>query len=133
MNPTVFTNPRRDNRATAEAEGRAKIFWGEEPSDVINFLMLHGIPAGEALELVNDFVRERTEVVRGIGIKKTVMGVLLTPVPFVAWFMIDPKNTMYAYLLALPVGLGAFGVWNLLKGLVMVVSPKSEPGDVAGR
>lgn len=114
-------------------EARAKIFWGDPPEDVLKFLMMQGIGYEEASDLVRGMVNERASAVRGEGIRKLVIGAGLVCVPIVALIFFASVGVIPLKLFALTVMVGLWGAWMLLKGTMMVLAPKSEPGDLADK
>ena len=117
------------DRATAETEARAKISWGDSQDDVIKYLMIQGFSAPEASALVRELFKERLAALRVKGVRKIVMGVGLMFVPVVAWSahvaMISLK------LMGGAIAVGLWGCWLVLNGIIMLVAPKLESGDVA--
>lgn len=122
-------NERRRNQALIDA--RARIHWGDPPEEGIKILMGQGVPYPEAAALVGEMVQERLTTLRSIGIRKTVMGAGLIAVPIVAWFGFVAAGVIPIKIFALTVMAGAWGLWMFLRGLFMLLSPKTESGDVA--
>ncbi len=120
-----------DTKTTDEA--RAKIFWGDPPEDVLKFLMMQGIGYEEASELIRGMVNERASTVRRDGIRKILIGVALVCVPIVALIFFASVGVIPLKLFALTVMVGLWGAWMLLKGTMMALAPKSEPGDLADK
>jgi hypothetical protein len=117
--------------AKAEAEAKSKIFWGEPPEDVVKFLMMHSFSHQDASVLVRAMFQERATTLQGIGIRKIVTGIALMAVPVVTFIIFAFIHLMLIKLLALAVMVGLCGAWMFLKGLIMVLAPKFETGDVA--
>jgi hypothetical protein len=117
--------------AKAEAEAKAKIFWGDPPEDVVKFLMMHGFSHEDASVSVRAMFQERATTLQGIGIRKIVTGIALMAVPVVTFIILALIHFMLIKLLALAVMVGLWGAWMFLKGLIMVLTPKFETGDVA--
>jgi hypothetical protein len=115
----------------AVVEARAKISWGDAPQEVVKFLMLQGFKYQEANELIEEMFAERVATIRGNGIKKMVIGAFLMCVPVAAWFGFQAIGYLSIKLFAITVMAGLYGLWNVLKGFFMLISPKSEAGDVA--
>jgi hypothetical protein len=117
------------DRDTAEIEARAKISWGDSQEDVIKYLMLQGFSVDDASELVAVMFKERMAALRIKGTKKICLGVGLMFVPVIAWF--SHLAAISLKLMGGAIGVGLWGAWLVLNGIIMVVAPKLEKGDVA--
>ena len=117
------------DRATAETEARARISWGDSQKNVIKYLMLQGFSIAEASELVRVLFVERLAALRVKGTKKVMLGLGMMCVPVAAWFA---DLTLISYKLAGgAVGVGLWGCWLVLNGIIMLAAPRMESGDVA--
>jgi hypothetical protein len=126
-----MTNPYQVDRTQVEHESRAKIFWGDPPEEVVYFMRVRGFSEEEACEFVDAAFQERAATIRGMGIKKTLLGSVLVALPIVAYFVFAGiPSVMVRIVGAAAVG-GLWGLWLVIKGITMIVSPASEPGDVA--
>ena len=96
---------------------------------MINYLMLQGFSAPQASELVNVLIKERLAELRAKGTKKIVAGVALICVPITAWSAHLPLISLKAMGAAFAVGL--WGGWLVMNGIILVIAPKMESGDVA--
>ena len=123
--------PGQLDRTPAENEARAKILWGDEPGEVVKFLMRQGIDAGEAQELVGEMFRERAKTIRRNGVKKGFLGIGLISVPIVFLIICLSIGVLLLKLLAVTIMVGLYGCFLALKGTIMFFAPKSEPGDVS--
>jgi len=126
-------NPYQVDRNQAEIEARAKISWGDPPQEVVKYLMIQGFSYEEAAPLVDAMYQERTATIRRTGIVRVVVGLGLMATPVIAWFVMSSMPVFSYKLFALPVMAGACGIWMLIKGIFMIVSPTSESGDVADK
>jgi hypothetical protein len=54
-------------------------------------------------------------------------------VPVVAFFYFLHIGVFPIKLFAMTVAVGLYGAWRFLKGMFMVLAPKSEAGDVADK
>jgi len=115
----------------AKHEARAKIFWGDPPEKVIAFLLIQGFSREEASSLVGDLFRERAATVRGNGIKKIFTGIGLIAVPIVSLIIFLMIGVIPLKIFGLTLAVGCWGVWMLINGIIMVVAPKAEHGDLA--
>ena len=110
-------------------EARAKIFWGDPPQEVLKFLLINSIPRGEAMEIIRELTHERVVQMRKNGLIKIFSGILMVCVPIGGWFggmaMISIK--LFAFMIML----GLWGAYRFIKGMLMVVAPKSQQGDVS--
>jgi hypothetical protein len=114
-----------------QGEARSKIFWGDAPQDVVRFITMHGITYEEASGLVAALVQERASMLRGIGFRKIVVGSAMMCVPFIAWFLFRIIRYLPLKILGAAIVVGLWGAYMVLKGVFMLMAPKSEPGDVA--
>ena len=112
-------------------EAKAKISWGDTPDEVIKFMMMHGFTVDEARSQVNEMFNDRAATIRKTGFGKMVMSVPLMCVPLGALVVFHQIGVFSAKLFGLALMVGLYGVWLLIKGSIMFVSPKSESGDVA--
>ncbi len=119
------------DRSTAEIEARAKISWGDSPDDVIKYLMLQGFSVPEASELVQGLFTERLAALRAKGVRKIVTGLGLICVPVIAYFIFAHIGVIPIKLMAIAVMIGLWGCWEVINGIIMLVAPKMESGDVA--
>ncbi|HKS36832.1 MAG TPA: hypothetical protein VJW76_06560 [Verrucomicrobiae bacterium] len=123
--------PGQIDPAQAEHEARAKILWGDPPDAVVKYLMIQRFSYEEASRLVRELFRERAVTIRRNGIKKTVIGVGLMCVPVVAFIIFTIIGVLPLKLFGATLVVGVWGAWMVLKGTIMFLAPKSEPGDVA--
>ena len=123
--------PGQVDRAQAEHEARAKISWGDAPASVISYLRMQGFSHEEASSLVGTFFQERAATIRADGIRKSIVGSALICVPVVALLVFLKVGYIPLQPFAVTLMIGTYGAWMLLKGVIMFLAPKSEPGDVA--
>jgi hypothetical protein len=123
--------PGQLERPNAEAEARAQIFWGEPPEEVVKFLMRNNISVAESRELVEGFFAERAAALRSSGMSKIFTGIGMIALPIAAWFTFMAVGVIYLKIFALTVIVGLWGAGRVIRGAMMVTSPKSETGDVS--
>jgi len=126
-------NPYQVDRNQAEIEAKAKISWGDPPQEVVKYLMIQGWSYEEAAPLVDSLFQERAATIRRTGIIRIVIGLALMAVPVFTLFLFASIGATSFTLLALAVMAGVWGIWMLLKGIFMIVSPRTESGDVADK
>ncbi len=114
-----------------EHEARAKISWGDAPEEVVKYLRIQGLSHQEASSLVQAMFKERAETIRRNGIRKVLIGIALMCVPVVAFFIFTSIGFIPLKPFAVTLMIGVWGAWMVLKGTIMFLAPKSEPGDVA--
>jgi hypothetical protein len=119
--------------AKAEVEARSKIFWGDPPKDVVQFLMMHGFGHEDATVSVRAMFQERATALQGVGIRKIITGMALMAVPVVAILTFAHFHVIFITLLSLSIAVGLWGAWMVLRGSIMVLVPKLETGDVSGK
>jgi hypothetical protein len=115
----------------AKKEARSKILWGDEPPAVIMFLKTQGFTAEEANNIVQVVLDERKKTVRATGMKKIFSGIGMLCVPAVvgvAFLMVD---FLPIQLLGAAVCVGVWGFFRGLSGILMIVAPKGEKGNVS--
>ncbi len=115
------------SREQAEIEARAKLSWGDPPEEVTQYLMLQGFGVAEAKELVQVMFKERLSAVRAKGIRKIVGGIGLMFVPVITFLTI---GLLSLKLMGVAIMAGLYGVWLVINGILMVVAPKLESGDL---
>ena len=119
------------NRNQMEHEARAKILWGEEPNGVVIFLRTNGFSAEDASALVDELLDERRATVRGIGVKKIVVGSFLVVLPvafwLVSWYVV---GVVYLWPFAGTVCGGLWGAYQVVNGAIKLSSPDSHEGDL---
>ena len=122
-------------REQALVEARAKVSWGDEELQVIQYLMMQGYSAGEAQELVAQMFKERRAATRVNGIRKLVIGISLMSVTAVMWGFFTHMDMLSARLTARAMGaavlIGLVGVWFFANGLVLLLAPKMDHQDLA--
>jgi hypothetical protein len=110
-------------------EARAKIFWGDPPQEVLKFLLINNVPRAEAMEIIRELTHERTVQMRKNGLVKIFSGILMVCVPVGGWF--GGMAVISIKLFAFMIMLGLWGAYRLIKGILMVVAPKMQQGDVS--
>jgi hypothetical protein len=120
------------DRTQAKHEARAKISWGDQPREVAGYLMGQGFSIDEASAIVQELVQERTSAIRSRGFANIAAGVGLMLVPVVALIIFMSIGYIYVRIFVATIFAGLAGIWFLIKGCGMVISPKSEEGDAAG-
>jgi hypothetical protein len=119
------------DRPQAELEARAKASWGDPPEAILQYLMIQGFNHEEASALIKVLFRERALAVRARGAKKIVIGILLlcaggAGLLYLLWIKIVPVSLMGILLAAV-----LYGGWLLINGIIMLVAPRMQSGDVA--
>ncbi len=118
-------------REQALNEARAKMMWGDDPQQVLNFLLRNNYERDEASELVAVMRQERLANLRSDGIKKIGMGIGLVLVPIVAYFFFASIGYLPLKILAVTVMVGLYGAYQTVQGIFMLVAPKAVRGDAA--
>ncbi|HXB59296.1 MAG TPA: hypothetical protein VNU95_07015 [Candidatus Acidoferrales bacterium] len=114
----------------AEKEARAKIMWGESLEQVIAYLTIQGLSRPEATDLATKIFQERTSIVRSNGIKKIFVGLALMAVPVLAYFLFRSARRFPIRLSVICYGIGIFGGYLFVSGILNIIAPKSEQGAV---
>jgi hypothetical protein len=113
-----------------EKEARTKIMWGDSAEQVAAYLTVQGLNRSEAMELAQKLFQERAAIVRGNGIKKIIVGIVLACVPVPAYLLFHAAGRFPIRLSVICYGIGIFGIYLIITGIMAVVSPKSEQGTV---
>ena len=114
----------------AKKEARSKILWGDEPPSVIMFLKTQGFGAQEANAIVQEVLDERKKDIRKNGMKKIFTGSAMVGVGVVT-LIIFLVAFLPTTLLGAGVCIGIWGFFRILTGIMMVVAPKGEKGNVS--
>lgn len=123
--------PDNIGRSKLEREARTKMMGGDSTEQVAAFLTVKGFDPAEAMEMARGFYQERASIVRTNGVKKTIVGLVLTAVPFVLYFVYKSLGRHYSIRgLFWAYGLAILGGYMFISGLIMIVAPKSEKGTV---
>ena len=118
------------NRPKAEREAKAKIMWGESQEHVTSYLLMQGFNRSEAMELAHRLFVERMTIVRSNGIKKIIVGAVLAFVPLIAYIIFKALGFFMIKLFIASIVVGCTGAYMCISGVLMVVAPKSEKGNV---
>ncbi len=128
QNPYVSAFHKTPEQAMHEA--RAKILWGDSPDDVIKYLQMQSISFDDACIMVDALCTEREKNIRGKGVRKIIIGVLLVMVPLVTWLIFMHIGVIQFHLMAIVSVIGFVGAWFCIKGTLMIMSPNAEIGDI---
>ena len=71
--------------------------------------------------------------IRQNGITKIWTGVLMVCVPVGGWIGFNAIHFMPMKIFGFMCMIGLWGAYRIVKGIIMVISPKTEPGDVASQ
>ena len=123
--------PGQADRTQTEHEARAKVSWGDSQEEVTKFLMIQGFTYPEAQALVQSMFKERTITIRKNGVKKVFIDSGMICVPIVSLIIFLSIGFLPLKIFGFTVVIGLWGAWVVLKGTIMMIAPKSEPGDVA--
>jgi len=122
-----------DSNDRIESEARARIFWGEAPESVLDYLKSQGFVDTEAQALVNSLRQERADSVRSTGRTNIIVGTLLILIPLGFYFII--RNIIFEQhlvkLFGVTVFFGLIGGWKVFRGTIMFLRPHSEGGDLS--
>lgn len=103
---------------------------GESQEQVAGYLLVQGFNRAEAMELAYKLFMERVAIVRSNGIKKIIVGAVLTCVPFIAYIIFKALGFYLVRLFIAAIVVGCIGAYMCISRILMVVSPKSEKGNV---
>lgn len=117
----------------AKVEARSKIFWGDPPADVVQFLRMNGFTQEDASAQVREMFKERAATLQRIGIGKLLQGILFLSASVVAGLMLGRLLFASITIFGIIVLVGLWGFWNCLNGTLMILFPKFTRGDVADK
>lgn len=120
------------NEEQLAAEARARIIWGHNPEEVLEWLQENGTPSAVADAIVKAGLAERAREVRGNGMRELAKGgALVLGAGLIAVAMFSLFERVPVRLLV-PVFAGAlYGLYLLLNGAISVLSGSSH-GSVSG-
>ena len=129
----AFGNKMKPDQIIIEA--RARIFWGEAPSSVRDFLISNGVSAIDADARIKEFNVERNTEIRKLGIKNTIIGAAIlgggtiTLYPCFKYFdsLTQIKRPIFIALFLIA---GLYGMWKLVRGVSYLVRPRSEERSI---
>jgi hypothetical protein len=121
------------SREQLEHEARAKIFWGEDPEQVLHFLRLNRFSVEDAEAFVDSVFRERMAQVRTLGVRRILIGVPMMTVPVGAWVLLGfmYRSVVILAVLGVAGAFGLWGAWKVLEGVLMLIFPENEKIDLA--
>jgi hypothetical protein len=118
------------NADQAITEARARIIWGEPSSSVLAFLMSNGVARDVAKVRVKEFVLERNKELRRMGMRDTLIGILLTVTSSITLYLAFRSVTGFTSGINRAFGFVVvallFGAWKLVRGIVYLVRPQTE-------
>ncbi|HZR16382.1 MAG TPA: hypothetical protein VFE51_03570 [Verrucomicrobiae bacterium] len=116
---------------TIIAEARARIIWGEPPLEVRDFLISNGVSDLVADAKLKEFLIERNQELRRIGLRNVLIGAVLTIAASITIYLWLPFLGNANYGVGLVGIAGIYGFWKLVRGIVYLVRPQSEPKSMA--
>ena len=119
------------DRNQAEVEARAKVSWGDPPEAVIKYLMIQGFTYQEASDLVHELFKVRTAETRANGLRKIAVGSGMVAVPIIALLFFLSIHFIPLKIMGIAIAVGVWGFFKVVNGIIMMVAPKMETGDVA--
>ncbi|MEM7384923.1 MAG: hypothetical protein AAF514_08245 [Verrucomicrobiota bacterium] len=129
MNP-----PELPEEIAIEIERRA--MWGEPREETERFLEARGVSPHHAKTALLEAYKERASVIRGVFLKKTMVGLAICAVA--VGLIVAIYQSLGGFsgrrgerIMILPMALLMFGAYKLVDGAVGVVMAGSMPGDVA--
>ncbi len=103
----------------------------------MSYLMIQGFSRADATAMVNQMFDERAATIRKNGIGKMMVGTGMLFVPVVTYIILASMGMSFGNLFfpiklfAVTAMVGLWGAWKVVKGLLMLLAPRSEAGDVA--
>jgi len=93
--------------------------------------MIQGIGREEASVMVSAMFRERVRTIRGNGIRKILMGIIMAVGAAATFLFLFRIGFISIWLLASAGIACVSGLWMILIGIFKVLAPKSEHGDAS--
>jgi hypothetical protein len=93
--------------------------------------MVQRFTAQEAKDMVGEMFKERFVTVRKTGVRKIITGSGLMCVPVIGFLFFLHIGLIPMKTMAILVMVGLYGFWLLINGVIALVAPKMESGDVA--
>src|SRR5690348_8731694 len=96
-------------------EARARIFWGDSPQLVRDYLLSNGISSAEADRKIEAFNNERQKVLRRIGLRYLLSGAVFTAPAGIALyigFRVSSLSSGYVRALAFVLLVALYGFWK---------------------
>jgi hypothetical protein len=112
-------------------EARAKMLWGDSPAQVLGYLRGQGFSQEDAQSIVEELTAERIAEVRANGIKYLLGGIAAILVPVIAIVGFMHLGYFYVKTLLITLVIGCIGIWLVIKGTFMLLSPKEQGGDIS--
>ena len=123
--------PGQPSKTQVLFEARAKISWGDQPQEVLKYLVIQGFTYEEAAEVVQEMVGERAAAIRQRGFVYMIGGAGMMCVPIGTWIGFLHAGVIYPRFLIVTIFVGLGGIGLLIKGIFMFVAPGSSSGDVS--
>lgn len=117
-------------------EARARIVWGEEPASVRHYLTSNGMSAVDADSKILELVRERTKEIRKTALRGAGIGAIIVCAcaSYILYELKHPSTlfpSKQGTAMFCAGGVGLYGIWKLVNGLVDLVWPKSQTRSIA--
>ena len=111
-------------------EARARIFWGELSSSVVDYLTSNGVSATEAESKIRKYQHERSIEIRKLGVRSILIGLLVGLFAmFVLYIFAWPLDRGSIVLanrgIAVIVFVCLYGLWKIGIGFVYLIWPQS--------
>ena len=106
------------------------MMWGESMQQVAAYLTVQGFSRVEAAELTKKLFHERPSIVRSNGIKKIIVGIVLMCVPVLAYFIFETTGRIWIKRALICYGIGIYGAYLLVCGIINIVVPNPEQGAI---
>jgi hypothetical protein len=90
-----------------------------------------GFSSDEANGVIASLLAQRAETVRKTGVHKIFLGSGMMCVPVIAFTAFKTIGFFPLKIFGAAIVVGVWGAWRVISGVVMMLSPKSEKGDVA--
>ena len=107
-------------------EAYAKVIWGEQPGEVINWLVHEkGFTGHQAKELVSDACKDRAAEVRKSGMTLIIRGIIIAGLS--AAFLVGLALVINRVFFILLIGV-AWGFIEVVRGIPRLISGRSSKG-----
>jgi hypothetical protein len=111
-------------------EARARIMWGENPTQVARWLRDQDVPETLVDDTIRNCLKERAIEVRRRGIHQTFVGVAAIALALGAYFTMLSTGVVHSRIFVIVLLAGMYGLWQASSGLMLLFSGGSARGSV---
>ena len=136
MTDSLF-NPKAKRAEAAVWEGRSRIVWGENPSEILEYMIGEGVDEQHARDLIGIALKERDEHIRARGrnsVTKGLIAIVIGGIGAALAIKYDPypkmRRSPMSYVFAAFGMLFLWGLFHFIRGLRWALSGSKMRGSV---